>query len=408
MALIPNGTDREPMRSEKGSAAAQNSAPAAQGHAPMPYGGPAVDDIRMEEMLLNVGPQHPSTHGVLRLLVRARGETIVEADPVIGYLHRGTEKLAENLQYTQIIPYTDRLDYLASMINNYALCHTVETAIDLEVPERAEHLRVLVMEMQRIASHLLFIGAYLLDLGAMSPFLYAFQERERIVQLFNRICGARLTYNYMRIGGVKYDAPEGWLDDVRDFVPWMKGKLEMYDRLITGNEIFLNRVRGIGVFDTKTALAYGISGVNLRSTGMRWDLRRNRPYSIYDRFEFDIPVGQHGDCFDRYYLHLLEMEQSLRIIEQVLAQMPDGPVLGKVPKIIRVPAGEYYCGVEGARGELGFYIVADGKDKPYRLKIRKPSFVNLQLLPELLRGQSLSNLIAILGAVDIVLGEVDA
>ncbi|MCY0888714.1 MAG: NADH-quinone oxidoreductase subunit D [Alicyclobacillaceae bacterium] len=374
----------------------------------MPYGGPAVDDIRMEEMLLNVGPQHPSTHGVLRLLVRARGETIVEADPVIGYLHRGTEKLAENLQYTQIIPYTDRLDYLASMINNYALCHTVETAIDLEVPERAEHLRVLVMEMQRIASHLLFIGAYLLDLGAMSPFLYAFQERERIVQLFNRICGARLTYNYMRIGGVKYDAPEGWLDDVRDFVPWMKGKLEMYDRLITGNEIFLNRVRGIGVFDTKTALAYGISGVNLRSTGMRWDLRRNRPYSIYDRFEFDIPVGQHGDCFDRYYLHLLEMEQSLRIIEQVLAQMPDGPVLGKVPKIIRVPAGEYYCGVEGARGELGFYIVADGKDKPYRLKIRKPSFVNLQLLPELLRGQSLSNLIAILGAVDIVLGEVDA
>ncbi|QRF24434.1 NADH-quinone oxidoreductase subunit D [Alicyclobacillus sp. TC] len=364
---------------------------------------------RMEEMLLNVGPQHPSTHGVLRMLVRARGETIVDAEPVIGYLHRGTEKLAENLQYTQIIPYTDRLDYLASMLNNYAFCHTVETALGLEVPERAEYLRVIVMELQRVASHLLFVGAYLLDLGALSPFLYVFQERERIVQLFNRICGARLTYNYMRIGGVKADAPSGWLEDVRDFLPFMRERIEMYDRLITGNEIFLNRVRGIGVFDTKTALEYGISGINLRSTGFRWDLRKQQSYSLYDRFNFQIPVGQHGDCFDRYYLHLLEMRESLRIVEQALEQMPkDGPVIGKVPKMIRVPAGEYYTSIEGARGEIGFYIVADGKDKPYRMKIRKPSFVNLQLIPELLRGQSLSNLIAILGAVDIVLGEVDA
>lgn len=366
-------------------------------------------DVRQEEMLLNVGPQHPSTHGVLRLVVKINGETIIEADPVVGYLHRGTEKLAEGLQYTQIIPYTDRLDYLASMLNNYALVHTVEEALGLEIPERAEYLRVIVMELQRIASHLLFVGTYLLDLGAMSPFLYVFQERERIVQMFNEICGARLTYNYLRVGGVKWDAPPGWIEQVRDFVPFMHERIKMYDTLITGNEIFLSRTRGLGIFDADTALAYGISGINLRATGMDWDLRRKKPYGIYDRFEFDIPVGQTGDCFDRYYLHLLEMKESLRIVEQAVAQFPSGgPVLGKVPKLIRIPAGEYYSGIEGARGELGFYIVSDGKDKPYRLKIRKPSFVNLQLLPDLLRGQNMANLIAILGAVDIVLGEVDA
>lgn len=366
------------------------------------------DVVRTEEMLLNVGPQHPSTHGVFRLIVKISGETILDAEPVIGYLHRGTEKLAENLQYTQIIPYTDRLDYLAAMLNNYALCHTVEQALGVEIPERAEYLRVIVMELQRIASHLLFIGAYLMDLGAMGPFLYAFQERERIVQMFNEICGARLTYNYMRIGGVRWDAPPGWLDQVREFIPYMRERLKMYDDLITGNEIFLNRVRGVGKYDTETALAYGLSGINLRCTGLEWDLRRKKPYSIYDRFDFEIPVGKNGDCFDRYYLHLLEMRESLKIVEQAIEQIPSGPVLGKVPKLIRVPAGEYYSGIEGARGEIGFYIVSDGKDKPYRLKIRKPSFVNLQLLPELLRGESMSNLLAILGAVDIVLGEVDA
>jgi NADH-quinone oxidoreductase subunit D len=368
-----------------------------------------ANQVRTEEMLLNVGPQHPSTHGVFRLVVKISGETIIDADPVIGYLHRGTEKLAEDLQYTQIIPYTDRLDYLAAMLNNYALCHAVEEAMDIEIPERAEYLRVIIMELQRIASHLLFIGTYLLDLGAMSPFLYVFQERERIVQMFNEISGARMTYNFMRIGGVKYDAPPGWLEQVRAFVPFMREKIKMYDELITGNEIFLNRTRGVGVYDAETALAYGMSGINLRCTGFDWDLRRKKPYSIYDRFDFDVPLGKNGDCFDRYYLHLLEMQESLKIIEQALDQIPDsGPVLGKVPRMIRVSAGEYYSGIEGARGELGFYIVSDGKDKPYRLKIRKPSFVNLQLLPKLLKGQNLANLIAILGAVDIVLGEVDA
>ncbi len=364
--------------------------------------------LRSEEMILNVGPQHPSTHGVFRLVITIDGERIVDAEPVVGYLHRGTEKLAESLQYTQIIPYTDRLDYVAAMLNNYALVHTVEYAMDLEIPERAEYLRVIVMELNRVASHLLFVGAYLLDLGAMSPFLYVFQEREMIVQLFNEICGARLTFNYMRVGGVKWDAPPGWLDKVRNFLPHMREKLKMYDALISGNEIFLARVKGMGVITQEEAVSYSLSGINLRSTGLRFDLRKKRAYSIYDKFDFDVVVGENGDCFDRYLCHLQEMDQSLNIVEQGLESISDGPVLGKVPKLIRVPAGEYYTSIEGARGELGVYIVSDGKDKPYRLKIRRPSFVNLQILPKLLVGQSMANLIAILGAVDIVLGEVDA
>ncbi|GAX89615.1 NADH-quinone oxidoreductase subunit D [Effusibacillus lacus] len=365
-------------------------------------------EIRTEEMLLNVGPQHPSTHGVFRVVVKIDGEMITEATPVIGYLHRGTEKLAEDLQYQQIIPYFDRLDYLAAMLNNHAIVNSVEKAMDVQVPERAEYLRVIVAELNRVASHLLFLGAYLLDLGAMSPFLYAFQERETICEFFNKICGARLTYNYMRVGGVKYDAPEGWLDEIRAYIPHFREKLKLYHDLVTGNEIFLSRVKGVGVYDAETAINYGLSGINLRCTGFKWDLRKNKPYSIYDRFDFEVPVGSNGDCFDRYMCHMLEMEESIKIVEQALEQIPEGPVMGKVPKILRVPAGEYYAGIEAAKGELGVYIVSEGKDKPYRLKIRRPSFDNLQILPSLLKGQSMSNFIAILGATDIVLGEVDA
>lgn len=367
-----------------------------------------MSEIRTEELLMNIGPQHPSTHGVLRVVVKVDGEIITAADPVVGYLHRGTEKLAEDLQYTQIIPYTDRMDYLASMVNNHSICLAVERAMDLEVPERAEHLRVIVAELQRLVSHLVFLGTYLLDLGAMTPFLYAFADRERIIDLFNRLCGARLTYNYMRVGGVKWDTPDGWLDELREFIPYMRSQIDMFHELVTGNEIFLQRVKGIGKFDTETAINYSMSGINLRSTGFKWDLRKNKPYSIYDRFDFDVVVGENGDCYDRYMCHMREMIESLKIVEQAVQQIPDGPVLGKVPKILRVPAGEYYSAVEGVRGELGVYIVSEGKDKPYRLKFRRPSFVNLQLLPKLLVGQSMANLIAILGAVDIVLGEVDA
>jgi len=364
--------------------------------------------IRTEELLLNVGPQHPSTHGVFRIIVKLDGEVITEATPVMGYLHRGTEKIAESLNYTQIIPYTDRMDYVSAMTNNYVLVHTVETMMGLEIPLRAEFMRLIVMEMQRIASHLVWWGTYLLDMGAMSPFLYAFRDREMIINMFNELCGSRLTYNYMRVGGVKWDAPPGWIDQVREFVPYMEKKLDEYDRLVSGNEVFLARIRGIGQYDAATAIDYGLSGANLRCTGVDWDLRKAEPYSLYDRFEFDVPLGRSGDCYDRYRVRLEEIKQSLRILKQALEQFPDdGPTMGKVPRVIRPPEGEAYVRIESPRGEIGCHIVSKGKAEPYRLKFRRPSFVNLQLLPKLLIGETMTNLITILGGIDIVVGEVD-
>jgi NADH-quinone oxidoreductase subunit D len=364
--------------------------------------------IRTEEMLLNVGPQHPSTHGVLRLVVKVDGERIVEADPVIGYLHRGTEKLAEDLTYTQIIPYTDRMDYLSAMTNNYAIVHAAEQLMGLEIPDRAEHLRVLVMELNRVASHLVWMGTYLLDIGAMSPFLYAFRDREEILNLFNELCGARLTYNYMRVGGVKWDAPPNWIGKVEQFVTYMKKQMPEYHQLVTGNEIFIQRTRGIGIYDEETAISYALSGANLRATGLNWDLRKDAPYSIYERFSFDIPVGEVGDLYQKYLCRMREIDESLNIVDQVVANFPqEGKVMGKVPRVLRVPEGEVYVGIESPRGELGCHIVSRGKDKPWRLKFRRPSFYNLQILPVLLQGESLSNLVAILGGIDIVLGEVD-
>ncbi len=364
--------------------------------------------IRTEELLLNVGPQHPSTHGVFRVIVKLDGEVITEAIPVLGYLHRGTEKLAESLNYTQIIPYTDRMDYVSAMTNNYVLCHAVETLMGLEIPERASFLRLIVMELQRIASHLVWWGTYMLDIGAMSPFLYAFRDREKIIDLFNEISGARLTYFYMRIGGVKWDAPAGWIDKVKDFVVYMKDKIKEYENLIGGNEILLHRIQGVGAYDAATAIDYGLSGANLRCTGVKWDLRKDQPYSIYDRFEFDIPTGKNGDCYDRYQVRMEEIRQSLRILEQALEQFPDGgEIMGKVPRALRPPEGEVYVGIESPRGEIGCHIVSRGKAEPYRLKFRRPSFVNLQILPKLLVGETMTNLVTILGGIDIVVGEVD-
>ncbi|MDP5276833.1 NADH-quinone oxidoreductase subunit D [Chengkuizengella axinellae] len=364
--------------------------------------------IRTEELLLNVGPQHPSTHGVFRIIVKLDGEVITEATPVIGYLHRGTEKLAENLTYTQVIPYTDRMDYVSAMTNNYVLCHAVETLMDLEIPERAEFLRLIVMELQRIASHLVWWGTYLLDIGAMSPFLYAFREREMIVNMFNELCGARLTYFYMRVGGVKWDAPEGWIDKVRDFIPYMREKLDEYEQLVSGNEIFLARVKGVGTYDAQSAIDFGLSGANLRSTGVKFDLRKDQPYSIYDRFDFDVPVQTAGDCYARYLVRFEEIKQSLRILEQAVEQFPeDGQIMAKVPRVIRPPEGEVYTRIESPRGEIGCHIVSKKKPQPYRLKFRRPSFVNLQILPKLLVGETMTNLVTILGGIDIVLGEVD-
>ncbi|MBO8156642.1 MAG: NADH-quinone oxidoreductase subunit D [Bacillaceae bacterium] len=364
--------------------------------------------VRTEEMLLNVGPQHPSTHGVFRLVVKVDGEIIKEATPVIGYLHRGTEKLAEDLQYTQIIPYTDRMDYLSAMTNNYVLCHAVETLMGLEVPEKAEYLRVMAMELGRIASHLVWFGTYLLDIGATSPFLYAFREREAIINLLNELSGARLTFNYMRIGGVKWDAPEGWVDKVREFIPYMRNELEGYHDLVTGNEIFVNRVKNVGTYTKEDAIQYSLSGANLRCTGVKFDLRKEEPYSIYDRFDFDVPTEEAGDAFARYKVRMAEIEESLKILEQAVEQFPeDGKILGKVPRVIRPPEGETYVRIESPRGEIGCYIASDGQKEPYRLKFRRPSFYNLQILPKLLKGENMANLVTILGGVDIVLGEVD-
>jgi len=364
--------------------------------------------IRTEEMLLNVGPQHPSTHGVFRLVVKIDGEIITEAIPVIGYLHRGTEKLAEDLQYTQIIPYTDRLDYLSSMTNNYVLCHVVETMMGIDIPERAEYLRVLAMELGRISSHLVWWGTYLLDIGAISPFLYAFREREMIINLLNELSGARLTFNYMRVGGVKWDAPDGWIEKVREFIPYMREQLKGYHDLVTGNEIFMKRIIGVGTYTKEEALNYSLSGANLRCTGVKYDLRKNAPYSIYDRFDFDVPTRKEGDAWSRYHIRLEEIEESLKIIEQAVEQFPSsGAIMAKVPKIIKAPPGEAFVRIESPRGELGCYIASDGKKEPYRLKFRRPSFYNLQILPKLLKGENIANLITILGAIDIVLGEVD-
>jgi NADH-quinone oxidoreductase subunit D len=364
--------------------------------------------IRTEEMLLNVGPQHPSTHGVFRLVIKIDGEIITEATPVIGYLHRGTEKLAENLQYTQIIPYTDRMDYLSAMTNNYVICHAVETMMGVEVPERAEYLRVMAMELGRIASHLVAWGTYILDLGATSPFIYAFRDREMIINMLNELSGARLTFNYMRVGGVKWDAPEGWVDGVRNFVPYLRDQLKGYHDLVSGNEIFLDRVKGVGKYSKEDALNFSLSGPNLRSTGVKWDLRKDEPYSIYDRFDFNVVTRETGDCLARYHVRLEEIEESLKILEQACEQFPaEGEILAKVPKIIKAPKGEAFVRIESPRGEIGCYIASDGKKEPYRLKFRRPSFYNLQILPKLLVGENIANLIAILGAIDIVLGEVD-
>ncbi|ADG07518.1 NADH-quinone oxidoreductase subunit D [Kyrpidia tusciae] len=366
--------------------------------------------IRTDELLLNVGPQHPSTHGVFRLIVKIDGETIIEATPVIGYLHRGTEKLAEDLMYTQIIPYTDRMDYVSAMLGNYAYVHAVETLMEIEVPERAEYLRVIAMELNRIASHLVWFGTYLLDLGAITPFLYAFREREKILQLLAELSGSRMTYSYMRIGGVKWDVPdEGWLGRLDAFLDAFSGALEEFHDLVTGNEIIQARLKGVGKYDAATAIAYGLTGVNLRSTGVNYDVRRAKPYSIYNRFAFHVPTREEGDLWARYCLRMEEMEQSRRIVKQAVAQFPSGgDIVAKLPKVLRAPAGEVYTSVESTRGELGVYIRSEGGPKPYRVHFRRPSFVNLQILPRLLVGEHIANMVAIIGGIDVIMGEVDA
>lgn len=365
--------------------------------------------IRTEEMILNIGPQHPSTHGVFRIVVKLEGEVIKEATPVVGYLHRGTEKIAEDLNYQQVLPYFDRLDYLNAMTNNVAWSYPVEKLMEIQVPERAEYLRIIAMELNRVASHLLWWGTFLLDIGALSPFLYAFRDREYILNAFNRLCGARLTYSYTRIGGVRFDAPPGWIDEVKDIVKTIRENIKEYDVLVTGNEIFQHRTIGVGVISKEQAIDWGLTGPVARASGVDFDIRRDDTYSIYDRFDFEVPVRTKGDVYAKYEVRLEEMRQSLNIVDQACQQIEkvNGPIMAKVPKIIKPPKGEIYCRVEGSKGELGVHLISDGSPKPYRMKLRRPSFVNVQIMPEILVGENIANLVAIFGGLDVVLGEVD-
>jgi NADH-quinone oxidoreductase subunit D len=364
-------------------------------------------------MIINMGPQHPSTHGVLRLEIVVDGEIIVDAIPHIGYLHRCFEKHAEHMtNYQQVIPYADRLDYVASMNNDLAYALAVERLLKIEVPERVEYIRVIMAELQRIASHLVAVGTYGIDSGAFTPFLYCFRDRELILDLFEMTCGARLLYNYIWVGGLSHDLPPGFVEKAKEFCTYFKPRIKQFNDLLTFNEIFVRRNAHVGVLPADVAINYACSGPMLRGSGVNWDLRRDDPYSVYDRFEWEVQVGKGevgtvGDCWDRHIVRMREMEQSVRIIEQALERLPEGNVQAAIPKRIRPEAGEIYVRTETPRGELGFYIISDGTTSPFRVKARSPAFVNLSVLPEIVRGAMIADLVLIVGSVDIVLGEVD-
>lgn len=368
----------------------------------------AKDDIITEELTINFGPQHPSAHGVLRALFTVNGEVVTKIEPHIGYLHRCFEKIAENRTYAQFMPFTDRMDYVSALHNSWAYAMTVEKLAGIQVPERAEYIRVIVTELQRIASHMVFLSTAGLEAGAMSPLLYFFDERERILWLFERVCGARLTYNYMRIGGVSADLPDGWLEDALAFVNRLKKTIIDYDRLLLGNYIFKKRMVDVAPVSAEKALDLGLTGPPLRSTGVAHDVRKTDPYSVYPRIDFDMVVRYKGDNYDRVVIRSEEIKQSLKIIEQAIEQIPDGPVMAEgIAKDLRPPVGEAYCHVESSRGDLGYYIVSDGSEKPYRLKIQGPSFANLQGFPGVAEGAYFSDVVLTLGTLDPVFGEVD-
>ncbi len=364
--------------------------------------------INTQPVTINLGPQHPSTHGVFRLRVTFDGEQVIDVEPVFGYLHRGTEKLAEERNYVQIVTLTDRLDYVAAMTNNLAYVRTVESLAGIEVPERGMYLRVISAELQRIASHLIATGFLLDELGAFhTPLIYCFRERERILDMFEMLCGARITVSYMRPGGVFQDAPLDFWPRLDDFLTSMPGYLDELEGLITENEIVLVRTRNLGILSAQDAIDASITGPVLRATGVQWDLRKAEPHEVYDRLDFDIPIGSVGDTYDRYLVRVQEMRQSLRIIQQCVEQIEPGPIRSKTPFFIRPDSTEAYVGTESPKGELGFYIVGDGGISPYRMHIRAPSFINLTVLRELLIGWKIADLIVIFGSIDIVVGEVD-
>ncbi len=358
-------------------------------------------------ILVNIGPQHPSTHGVLQVIVELEGETVISAEPELGYLHRCFEKICEGWSYPQIIPLTDRLDYISAIFNEWVYCRAVESLMGLEIPERAEYLRVIMAELNRIGSHLIAVGTFGMDLGATTPFTWAFRVREDLLNIFELVTGARQMYNYLRIGGVKQDIPEEFPTLIEQFFAVLEEFLVNYETLLVKNPIFVARSKMVGVLTAEVGLAYAATGPFLRASGPRLDLRVSEPYSVYDRFKFEVPTGTNGDCYDRTVVRLAEMRESMKIIRQALAQMPAGEIRAKTPKVLKIPAGEVYTAVESPRGEVGVYLVSDGGTSPYRLKWRSPSFVNLSTLPELVKGTKLADFIAILGSIDIILGEVD-
>ena len=364
--------------------------------------------IRTEPVTINLGPQHPSTHGVFRLRVTFDGEVVLDVEPVLGYMHRGTEKLAESRSYVQIITLTDRMDWVSSMSNNLAFVRSVEKLAGIEVPERGMYLRVISAELQRIASHLMATGFLLNDLGAFAtPLMYCYRERERILDLFEMLCGARITLTYMRPGGVFDDAPADFWPALDVFLRDMPGYIDELEGLITDNEVVLVRTRGVGVLSPEQAIDSSASGPVLRASGVEWDLRKADPYEVYDRLEFDVPIGATGDTFDRYLVRIKEMRESVGIALQCVEQIQDGPVRTSVPYFVRAPEGDAYAAVEGPKGELGFYLVSDNGISPYRCKIRAPSLMNLTALRDMLVGWKMGDLITIFGSIDVVLGEVD-
>jgi NADH-quinone oxidoreductase subunit D len=365
-----------------------------------------------DEMVLNMGPQHPSTHGVLRLELETDGEIIRKVIPHIGYLHRCFEKHAENMDYPGVIPYTDRMDYVASMSQSLGYVLAVERLMGIQVNQRTKVLRVIMAELNRIASHLLAIGTYGMDLGAITPFLHCFREREHILDLFEWTCGARLLYNYNWIGGVSHDIPGGFVEKARKFLDGFELAIREYNELLSFNKIFVERTAGVGILSQKLAFAHNVTGPNLRGSGVKWDLRKDEPYCDYETYDFEVAVGQGkfgplGSCWDRYYVRVCEMEESVKILRQALDRLPEGNVQETIPKKVKPPKGEVYGRTEAPRGELGYYIISDGTSNPYRVKVKSPCFTALSVLPELSKGALIADVVAVIGSIDIVMGELD-
>ncbi len=359
------------------------------------------------ELEINLGPQHPSTHGVLRVKLKLDGETIVKADPVIGYLHRGCEKLGESRTYVQTEVYTDRMDYIAAVNENLVYIEAVERLMGIEPPPRAMYMRVILAELQRIASHLVWLATHALDIGAMTVFLYCFREREAILDLIEGYCGARLTTNAVRVGGMLEDFPDGWLAEAKRFCDDFPRRLKDYDALLKTNRIWMGRTKEIGVISGEKALEIGLTGPCLRASGVNYDVRKALPYEVYDQLEFDVPLGSVGDTYDRYLVRMEEMRQSRLLVLQAMEKLPEGPVQTKVPKRLKPAPGEVYQVNEGPRGELGVYLISTGGTEAYRCRFKSPCFVNLQALPELAKGHMVADIVALIGTLDIVLGCID-